>query len=391
MEFMDMEKFSYYIFLLCFCLNEVAFANKYEEKIRFSGRIHSDLIFNDNSKKGEDPYSLGLLNQNYSNIQLSSVMLNVDVKLTNNTLIIAKMEGAKNGISMKEFYLKQDINNKLYFMFGQSAIPSSLETSTSFNRIMLNTYSIFSSSKIFESYSNGIIGKYTSNNFGTFIGLYGNSINDDIKKIGKIIFISRLFANPCRNDNNLIHLGFNFYNENRKNFKELEPGVNNSSIFSLKHIQRIGGELAINYNFFNFQSEYRIANLTPDKLFDGKIKQFNNIYNFYTELNLNLTGETLLYKEGAFNFFRVKNPINKGGYGAFGLSFRFSKTNINDKKNGFVLDYGKYNEYATALNWTPISHLRFTFQYTRMNENFESKNNTSSKYNLFHLKMRYYF
>lgn len=390
MEFMDMEKFSYYIFLLYFCLNGIAFANNYKERVRFSGRIHSDLIFNDNNKNGEDPYNLGLMNKNYNNIQLGSVMLNVDIKLSDNNLIIAKVEGAKNGISMKEFYLKYNINNKLYFMFGQSAIPSSLEASTSFNRIMLNTYSIFSSSKLFESYSNGVISKYTSDYFGTFFGLYGNSINDDIKKIGKIIFITRLFANPYRNDNNLVHLGINFYNENRKNFKELEPEVDNSSVYSLRYIQRIGGEFAINYSFFNFQSEYKTANLTPDKLFDGKRKKFSNIYNFYTELNLNLTGETLLYKEGAFNFFRVKNPINKNGYGAFGLSFRFSKTNINDKKDGFILDYGKYEEYATAINWTPVSHLRFTFQYTRMNENLEYKN-ISNKYNLFHLKMRFYF
>lgn len=362
------------------------------DNIKFSsitGRIHADAFYNDNINSGSDPLELGSYNPKFSNFQISSAVLNSKLLLFPKMIIDLKLEVVTSGIPIKELFLKYDVRDDFSVLVGQSVVPSSLESSTSFSRTMLNTYSLFCTSKIFGLYSSGLTTKYIKDRFGIFNGIYGNSIHDKLADRARVIFITRLFALPHRNGDNLTLLGFNFYDENRWNAKITEPGHDNSNVYSLKHIQRFGVELALNYNFFNLQSEYRIANLAPDKSFNGNRKTFKYFYNFYTEMSFILTGETLMYKDGAFNFLNVLNPVNRGGYGAFALSFRYARTNLQSKEDNFVFDYGIYSEYAVALNWTPLGHLRFTLQYARMEESFRTK--ASNGYDLFHLKMRFYF
>lgn len=189
----------------------------------------------------------------------------------------------------------------------------------------------------------------------------------------------RGYFNPIRSNNNLVHIGFNVYNEDRNNKYN-----NINDIYPFNKIQRVGLEAAINYYFLNVQSEYRTAWIIPEKY---KIT-FNNLYNFYIESTINITGESMIYKEGMFNFIKVKKPLNKSGFGAFSISFKFSETNMNLKKYNYKINCGKFDEYMIAMNWSPVDGFRFTLQYSKIKENFVTNRNS---YDLIQLKTRIFF
>lgn len=348
--------------------------------IQFSGRLHFDLLYNNNKNKSLNKNSNGIkdLSNNLNSFYVSSIMFNTKFKLSPDSLIVLKLDSKPNSINVKELYLTYTFSDKVYFILGQTAVQSSLE-SIGYNYTIFNNYSLFSSSDLFASYTSGFILKYLDKNYGTYIGIYSNSIHDKPSGISKLTFIGRAYFNPIRNGDNVIHIGMNTYQENRNNkidnFKDLYP---------FKQIQMVGVELAINYSIFNFQSEYRTSWIEPEKY----QKKFGNLYNFYLEGTINLTGENMIYKEGTFNFLKVKNPIDKNGYGAFSMSFKFSETNINLKNNSHKINCGKYDEYITAFNWTPKDGIRFTLQYSKIDEDFVDKKNS---YDFIQLKTRIFF
>lgn len=345
--------------------------------IQFSGRLHLDLLYNNNKDKNNKINVLKTAKNDLSGFNISSAMFNTKFRIIDNSLVVLKMDVKPNSISVRELYFMYNLSNKIYFIFGQIGVQSSLE-SIGYNYTVFNNYSLFSSCDLFASYTNGLTFKYIDNKYGAYVGIYSNSIHDKPSEISKLTLVGRTYFNPIRSDNDLIHLGLNAYHENRKN-------KNTDKMDDLfKQIQRIGAEFAINYSIFNFQSEYRTAWIN----FEKYQKSFSNLYNFYVECNINLTGESMIYKEGAFDFLKVKKSLNKDGYGAFSLSFKFSKTNMNLKNNVDSVNYGNYNEYMTALNWTPKDGFRFTLQYSRIAEDFVNSKNT---YDLVQLKTRIFF
>lgn len=113
-----------------------------------------------------------------------------------------------------------------------------------------------------------------------------------------------------------------------------------------------------------------------------------------------MTGESLKYSEGSFERFKVANPLFTGGYGhgAYELSLRFARTDLQDRKSGSVFDYGKYKESSIALNWMPNDFVKTIFQYSRINESYIDKlvilannNKKNSGYNLFSFKTKIFF
>jgi phosphate-selective porin OprO and OprP len=105
----------------------------------------------------------------------------------------------------------------------------------------------------------------------------------------------------------------------------------------------------------------------------------------YGEIGYFLTGETRTYRhgEGIWGRPKVKNPINKGGPGAFQLAARFEYLDLDDEalkiasSNNFTTGVatasnalsrgGIQSSYLLGLNWYPIDYVRFMINYGRVN------------------------
>jgi phosphate-selective porin len=77
-------------------------------------------------------------------------------------------------------------------------------------------------------------------------------------------------------------------------------------------------------------------------------------------MNVNLTGESLNYKDGLFEFLKVRKPFGKSnGYGAFSLTFRFVQYDL-------WMPRQECKEYAAGLHWAPTNNTRLSLQYSHL-------------------------
>jgi phosphate-selective porin OprO/OprP len=80
----------------------------------------------------------------------------------------------------------------------------------------------------------------------------------------------------------------------------------------------------------------------------------------YAEVGMFLTGgDTRGYKGGTFDRVKPKNPVGKGGTGAWQVNARYDYLDLND---GGITG-GKQNGYYLSLVWTPTDYTRFLFNY----------------------------
>jgi phosphate-selective porin OprO/OprP len=82
----------------------------------------------------------------------------------------------------------------------------------------------------------------------------------------------------------------------------------------------------------------------------------------YVEGGFFLTGETRGYKDGQFDRVKVKNPLSKGGPGAFSINLRYDRLDLVDA--GIV--GGSQNGLQASLNWKPSDYVLFGLNYARL-------------------------
>lgn len=80
------------------------------------------------------------------------------------------------------------------------------------------------------------------------------------------------------------------------------------------------------------------------------------------EAGLFLTDDTRVYKDGIFKSIKVKNPVNKGGFGALQFNVRYDHLDLVDA--GVV--GGIQDSYQASLIWTPIDYVRFMLNYGKL-------------------------
>lgn len=79
----------------------------------------------------------------------------------------------------------------------------------------------------------------------------------------------------------------------------------------------------------------------------------------YVELGYLLTDDKTGYKAGAYDRIRPKNPVGKGGMGAFQINGRYDWLDLNDA--GIV--GGRQQIAAASLVWVPTDYTRFILNY----------------------------
>ena len=94
-------------------------------------------------------------------------------------------------------------------------------------------------------------------------------------------------------------------------------------------------------------------------------------FGFVAEVGYFFTGETRGYKNGLLDRTKVKNPIDKGGPGAWSVNLRYDRLDLSDATGtpgatgapNFV-NGGKQTGYLASMVWQPIDYVRVTWQYT---------------------------
>lgn len=83
----------------------------------------------------------------------------------------------------------------------------------------------------------------------------------------------------------------------------------------------------------------------------------------YVSTSYFLTGESRPYRasNGAFDRIQVKNPLHKGGLGAWEMGIRFDRIDLSD--NGIL--GGEQDLFVVGLNWYPNRFMRVMLNYAR--------------------------
>ncbi len=134
-----------------------------------------------------------------------------------------------------------------------------------------------------------------------------------------------------------------------------------------------GAELALAYGPFSFQGEYQGSHYSRNggalavaarsgagiNATGSTSLDFNG---FYVYGSWFLTGESRAEAynvkdlNGArFEGPKIKNPVNKGGWGAWELAARYSQVNLNDGG----IQGGRQEDITVGLNWYPVRGFRF--------------------------------
>lgn len=202
-----------------------------------------------------------------------------------------------------------------------------------------------------------------SDNFGTYVG-------------DKYHITGRVAGTPLYNDGKensiykVIHLGTSITHQYQANSKYtlksrpeshlLDPIVL-AEIDVAKAVNQIGGELALIFGPFSFQSEYIYTNAQTAP---GSTLQKSNYHfsAFYAAISWFITGEHKNYKSSAGIFDRVKPKKNFGsekGPGAWEIALRYSDLDLDDTDvNG-----GELANITAGLNWhmNPASRIMFNY------------------------------
>ena len=119
---------------------------------------------------------------------------------------------------------------------------------------------------------------------------------------------------------------------------------------------RQGLEAAFAYNGLKLQGEQFNFKYDQETGTDQEIR------GYYVQALYNLTGESHAYKNGAFDWIKPKNPVGKGGIGAWQVGVRMSELDAGD----IAVAAGKSNR-ATAMTygitWFATDNLRFMLNY----------------------------
>ena len=82
----------------------------------------------------------------------------------------------------------------------------------------------------------------------------------------------------------------------------------------------------------------------------------------YLEGGYFFTGESRGYKAGKFDRVKVKNPFNKGGWGALSFNARYDYLDLVDAG----IRGGRQKGYQASLNWKPIDYVLLGLNYAHL-------------------------
>ena len=280
---------------------------------------------------------------------------------------------AANTSGIRDAYIAYTGFKPMTITLGHQNMPLSLEQLTSSKYITFIERSQF---------VNGIVGDvggerqyaltakgYFSDMFTAAAGIYAGSANEDATD-SRTGVNGRVTFSPIHEKTKMVHLGFGFDitrdqggGINIDAESEIHPGRDILENDSADHRDSTTWlvEAAGIYGPFAIQAEYA-SNEVSDSI--SGVRDLDSdawyIYGSYY-----LTGESRNYKwkKGSYSQTKVKNPLHKGGIGAWEVAARFTN---GDFENAGSLTSDEADVLTLGLNWYPSNNIRFSANYVNV-------------------------
>lgn len=292
-----------------------------------------------------------------------------------------QIDFAGNDVSIKDAYLRYS-GLPARITLGNFKEPFSLEELTSsrfmtfMERALPNVFAPSRNLGVAADVNGRFAG--TDGGWSAALGIFGEGIDDssfdgdaqreDDQGVGAT---GRLAVAPIATEDRLVHFGgAASYRDTgddaeirlRQRFESHIADrrlVDTGRIDGVDSLFRTGAEAALAWGPFSIQGEYMHADLQrpgrPDVDFSG----------YYAYASWFLTGESRAsaYSTSSGKFGRLQPNVPAGpGIGAWELAARFSRVDLTDRG----IDGGEEQNLTVALNWYPLSNLRFGAEYVQV-------------------------
>lgn len=342
-------------------------------KIRIGGRLQADTTFggsdvNFEGSEGGEPVT----EFRRARMYLSGVWAK-DWKFKFQYDFADDQSGATaNTNGIKDAYIAYTGFKPVSITFGHHKMPLSMEELTSSKYITFIERSQLVNGIVADTGGGrqyGLSAKsYFNNMFTAAGGIYAGSSNEDDAE-NAFGFTGRLTFSPIHEKTRMVHLGvgFNHHKDhdgglNIDGEPEIHPGADilETEGGGWKTANTFVAEAAAIHGPFAIQAEYATAELEdgPAGVADADADAWYIYGSYY------LTGESRNYKwkKGSYSQTKVKNPLGKGGLGAWEVALRYTSGDY-DNTDGLATDSSEADILTAGLNWYPINNVRFSGNY----------------------------
>jgi phosphate-selective porin OprO/OprP len=351
---------------------------------KITGRLHIDSRFYDENDAQKDTKQDG--------IDIKRARLGIKGKLSDTISYKFENDFAKNGSKIKDAYIAYDGIENTQFKIGQFKQFFSLEELTSSNNITFLDRSVAIDAA--PSRSVGLGANTYGKNWQIAAGIFGESVGnesrDDDSKYSASV---RATVAPINSNGNLIHLGLAATSSSKDRNKVVTSTTTTPETIDRENLY--GAELALGLKSLSLQGEYIINQTSYDKdstnntiTTNGKSATYES---YYAQISYVLTGESRIYnaKSGTFKSVKVKNPVDKGGIGAWELAARVSQNDGNDDDQGVALIGGKVKEMTLGVNWYLNNNTRLMANY--VSSTTDARTNANKEYDAFLVRAQFNF
>lgn len=289
----------------------------------------------------------------------------------------AQYDFAGNGTDMKDAYIGYNGWDFGKLKIGQFKQPFSLEELTS------SKYITFMERSLLNAFATGRrigLGLSDANKTWTWAAsVYGREEGDDTDGDEGYGAGARITWSPWNEKGKVLHLGgaaaWEEPNDNDVRFRARPEShqtgtrlVSTGRIPEPDAFTKYGVEAAGVFGPFSLQGEY-IA-VAADSEQPGY--EDPDLSGWYAYGSWFMTGESRKYKKGAFGRVSPKNPVGKGGWGAWELAARYSSLDLED---GDTLG-GEEDNITIGLNWYATKYVRFMANYVMIDADPVSREDT---------------
>jgi phosphate-selective porin OprO/OprP len=287
---------------------------------------------------------------------------------------------------------------------GRHKMPAGLEELTSSNRISTmersgatNTFAL----SRFNGLSVSTKGTNWTATAGTWMG-EGEGDRDNSGKDSDWGYAGRATFAPIQEKDSVVHLGASYshleYEEDftgGANDLRVRQRAGNRFVDSRPvDVTYAGTEDANTYGLeaatiqgpFSLQGEYFHRTLNRDGFKDADVD------GWYVLGTFTLTGETRGYRDGVMRTISPKNPVGKGGFGAWELVARYDELDLFDSSayadnGGLTTNLGTESEIWTiGVNWYVNDNIRFMANYVDADIKSDAGNDAEGDIKVFMLR-----
>ncbi|MDR2760868.1 MAG: hypothetical protein LBB09_03420 [Rickettsiales bacterium] len=357
-------------------------------RVKLTLFFNASMLHSGNHNENLNHYSSNLDGTRFYNASVKTSAIKFFVDLNEKMFLRVKINSTEKNRNFKfrVFFIRYAFDENSAMEIGGDYLPLSIAMDSAADS---SVFPFLLESELSGSYikKQGVGGRMMHwwKNFGLVYGIFGNDINEDIKKTSSVSFASKFYHVSFREKNNFLHYGFEYlyskkkYDEENAQSQELpSAGGRFVPFFSFSNVRRLNFEFITNYRSLNFTSEISKTWLTPSR-FANKFGKSFSVNNFYLQTSYFLTGEERMYSEGLTKKYKVNHPVNEGGIGSIELGARFSRSDNRDSlgngtANGLRMDYLKWTECAAIASWLPTDATKFSFLVTKNFVRYDNPN-----------------